>query len=74
MTYWLSTAAMVLVPLAAFVWFLVSLIVCLKTPKGHEKRKAREIALFIAGLAGIVFVILPLVFIAMMYVSVMFYM
>ena len=74
MTYWWSMAAMVLVPLAAFVWFIVSLIVCLRTPKTHEKRKAREITLFIAGLAGIVFVILPLVFIAMMYVSVMFYM
>ncbi len=74
MAYWLSTAAMALVPLAAIVWFIVSLVVCLKTPKGHEKRKAREITLFIAGIAAIVFVVLPLLFMAMMYLSVISFM
>lgn len=74
MTYWLSTAAMALVPLAAIVWFIVSLVVCLKTPKGHEKRKAREITLFVAGLVGIMCVVLPLLFMAMMYLSVISFM
>ena len=74
MSYWLSIAAMAVVPLAAIVWFIVSLVLVLKTPKGHEKRKAREIMLFIASIASIVFVILPLLFMAMMYLSVISFM
>ena len=74
MTYWLSTAAMALVPLAAIVWLIVSLVMCLKTPKGHEKRKTREITLFIAGITALIFVVLPLLFMAMMYLSVISFM
>lgn len=69
MSYFLSIAAFAVVPLAAVVWFIVSLVVCLKTPKASEKRKTREILLFVSALVAAVLCLLPLLFLAMLYIS-----
>lgn len=69
MSYFLSIAAFAVVPLAAVVWFIVSLVVCLKTPKTSEKRKTREILLFVSALVAAVLCVLPLLFLAMLYIS-----
>ncbi len=69
MSYLLSIAAFAVVPLAAVIWFIVSLVVCLKTPKTDAKRKTREILLFVSALAATILCLLPLMFLALMYIS-----
>jgi len=69
MSYLLSIAAFAAVPLAAVIWFIVSLVMCLKTPKTDKKRKTREILLFVSALVAAVLCLLPLLFIALLYIS-----
>lgn len=69
MSYFLSLAAFLLVPLAAVIWFIVSLVMCLKTPKTSEKRKTREILLFVSVIAAVALCLLPLLFLALLYIS-----
>ncbi len=69
MSYLLSTAASVLVPLAALIWFIVSLVMFLKTPKDSEKRKTRRILLIGSTITFVWLWVLPLLFMALLYFS-----
>lgn len=58
------------IPLASFIWFIVSMILFLVTKKGDAKRKGRLIRFIISGVIALTFLLLIVGFFALLMVAV----
>ena len=56
--------------IAAFVWFIVSLLVYLRTPGNHEKKKRRRLLLMISAVVSGVLILLLMVLAALLMIAV----
>lgn len=69
MVYILNVALFYLQPVAALAWFIVSLVMYLKTPKDSPKRTTRRVLLIVSTITFVVLFLLPVLFIALLYFS-----
>lgn len=61
MIYLLETAAFFGIPLAVFIWFIISIVKLVRTPKDDERRKKHLIAVIVSA---VIFSVMLLVFVA----------
>ena len=58
------------IPAAAVVWFIVSLILFLGTPKESEKRKKRKLSLILSAIIAGIFVLIVAGFFLLLMIAV----
>lgn len=56
--------------IAAFVWFIMSLVVYLRTPEDHEKKKRRRLLLMISAVVSGVLILLLIVLAVLLTIAV----
>lgn len=67
-------AGFLLLPLAAIVWFIVSLVRFLSAPAGSDLRRSRRAMLIASAIVSVCLIAIPVILIAMLYLSVIFFM